>query len=295
MAKSLGQIHTINTTFGIPFVSNPGVTTTVGIIDLPGELSQQLQRNVRAGNMFKVVGIDMSMDLRQIANRDHVVQGFFRYYAPTRGRCAAFRSAFKSMAEQMANQGISMRDNKLYDFRAPLNTALNSTFRNQATLNGTDGLALRNDGEPGASIFGVHNAGVRPTYTGTDSDLYSEGFKTLLSPAGTDFVLNDTPMYAGNEDEASLTYEEIPFQMKLSSDLSNNGTSTFHWRPDPALYLAILCGQLNVVIENSWDSETVLTQAVELDINVMVSGWKSIMGNPDKKSSSKKSSKKMRK
>lgn len=293
MAKTLGQIHTVNKSFGIPFVS--GVPTTVGIIDLPGELSQQLQRNCRAGNMYKVVGIDMSMDLRQIANRDHVVQGFFRYYAPTRGRCAAFRSAFKSMAEQMANQGISMRDNKLYDFRAPLDTALNSTFKNQATLNGVDGLALRNDADQGASIFHVHNSGVRPTYTGTPGDLYSEGFKTLLSPAGTDFVLNDTPMYVGNEDEASLTYEEIPFQLKFSSDLTNNGTATFHWRPDPALYLAILCGQLNVVIENSWDSGSVVDPAVELDISVMVSGWKSIMGNPDKKSSSKKSSKKMRK
>ncbi len=287
-SKELGQIHTVNKNFELS--NQPAAVGTelrAGHIDLPGELTSQLQRMVRAGNMFKVCGIDMTMDLGNVPNRDHVVSGYLRYFAPTRGRCAAFRGAFKAMAEQMNNQGINMRDNDLYDFRVPL-TSTNS-YPNCATLDGTNGLALVNSVTPTASVFGVHNSGVRPTYTDTASNLYSEGFSTLLSAAGTDFVLNDEAPYTGNHAEASESFETIPFQLKFSSNLAQNGIATFQWRPDPALYLAVLCGQFEVILNMNDDSEaTLFLPFTTLNISVMVSGWKSIMGNPDKKRRSKK-------
>jgi len=136
----------------------------------------------------------------------------------------------------------------------------------------------------------VHNSGVRPTYTDTAGNLYSEGFSTLLSSAGTDFVLNDTTPYTGNHAEASESFETIPFQLKFSSDVANaSGIATFQWRPDPALYLAVLCGQFEVMINTNDDSEPLATTPLTtLNVSVMVSGWKSIMGNPDKKKRSKK-------
>ena len=288
-SKELGQIHTVNRNFQLLATSGvPGTEIAIGDIDLPGELTSQLQRMVRAGNMFKVCGIDMTIDLGNVPNRNHIVSGYLRYFAPTRGRCAAFRGAFKAMAEQMNNQGISMRENELYDFKVPINEDQEADFKNQATLDGTTGLALVNTTAT-ASVFGVHNASVRPTYTDTASNLYSEGFSTLLSAAGTDFVLNDTVPYAGNHNEASESYETIPFQLKFSSDLSNNAIATFQWRPYPALYLAVLCGQFQVVITMNDDSEATPPTALStLNIAVMVSGWKSIMGNPDKKRRSKK-------
>ena len=57
MAKSLGQIHTAN--FLVPaVVTNSGPRTNAHLIDLAGELSNQLQTMVRQGNYFKIVGID---------------------------------------------------------------------------------------------------------------------------------------------------------------------------------------------------------------------------------------------
>jgi len=243
MPKELGQIHTVNKS--LEFLTSQETTTpfVVGDIDLPGELTEQLQRMIRAGQYFKTVGIDMSLDLNSNLGESAVVSGFIRYYAPTRGRCEAFRGAFKAMADQMSIQGISMRDNRLYDFKAPINETASTAFRNQATLDGANGLALNNTTNPGAGIFQVHNASVRPVYEGTN--VFDEGFDTLLAAGGakTDFVLNDVAPFTGNEHIASIDYETIPFQLSLSTTADESATATFQWRPDPALYQAVLCGQ----------------------------------------------------
>ena len=290
-AKELGQIHTVNTSININAtqaqINLP--TVPVGHIDLPGELTNQLSRMVRQGNYFKVVGIDMSIDVQGDDSRYGIVSGFLRYYAPTKGRCIAWRSAFKSMAEQMKIQGINMRDNHLYDFRAPLSQpptgTISYTFRNQATLNGTNGLYMGTGSTEGCSIFGVHNTSVRPVYEGTN--VFGEGFKTLLDDGGsrTDFVLNDTALYSGNEDYANLNYEKIPFQLYFSTTNDEAATATFQFRPDPALYLAVMCGQFEVILEdvelNGFPTEPL--NDIELNFAIQVSGWKSIMGNPDTK------------
>ncbi|AXH78730.1 MAG: hypothetical protein [Circular genetic element sp.] len=272
MAKSLGQIHTCN------FKSiNVNTAGYAGSFDLPGTLTSQLSRMVRAGNMFKVVGIDLTLDNFPAATTQGSVSGVLRYYAPTRGRCAAFRGAFKAMADQMKIQGISMRDNAMYDFTVPV-SQLTTFHRNQATLDGVTGLAL-NHSTTAASIFDVHNQNTQPIYTGTAGDLFNGGFNTLLqSGAGTDFVLNDTVPFEGNSNFADLEPEEIPFVLSWDST-GTQSLSTYQWRPDPALYLAIMCGQLEVIVEQT----TVPSASLQLNAAVMVSGWKSIMGNPDKK------------
>ena len=280
MAKSLGQIHTVNT----PFAGITAVNQKYNI-DLPGQLTEQLNRMVRAGTFHKVVGIDITLDPSGTSVvSGGQINGRLRYYAPTRGRCAAFRHAFKSTAEMMKTQGVSMRDNMLYDFRAPLNndTTLN-TFPNRSTLDGVNGLAL-DHAVPGASIFGVYNSGIQPINTATSRPLFTAGFDTLLQGSGgTDFVLNDTQPYSGNNLSASLEYEEIPFSVAYepSSPGASAETAVFQWRPDPALYLAVLCGQLQVIIDGVNIVGT--ASSLTLNINTMVSGWKSIMGSPDKK------------
>ena len=293
MAKELGQIHTVNTRLEFNTSQETATPFAVGDIDLPGELTSQLQRMVRAGNYFKTVGIDMTLDLNSNLGESAVVSGEIRYYAPTRGRCEAFRGAFKAMADQMTIQGISMRDNILYDFRAPINQNYASVFKNQATLDGTNGLALFNAANSGASIFDVHNASVRPVYEG--SNVFDEGFDTLLAAGGakTDFVLNDVAPFTGNEHIASTEYETIPFQLALSTTADETATATFQWRPDPALYQAVLCGQYQVIFTDlQTESGTLPPTMLGLNISVMVSGWKSIMGNPDtKKKSSKRNGK----
>ncbi len=275
MAKSLGQIHTVNVTRS---VDDPGEVLD---IDLPGELTQQLSRMIRQGNYFKVVGIDLGIDTSGTVGGGQI-SGFFRYYAPTRGRCNAFKGAFKAMADAMKMQGINMRDNKLYDFRAPINEARDTQFPNQATLDGVGGLCLNHTTEEGQSIFGVHNRSQQPQYTGTASDLFQPGFDTLIQDAasGTDFILNDAIPYTGDENYAETEYETIPFNLSWTPDTTDIVTN-FQWRPDPALYLAVLCGQLQLVVEEiNFDGGS---NALNVYVAVHVSGWKSIMGNPDKK------------
>lgn len=292
-AKELGQIHTVNYSQQITF----GSSTPQNFIniDLPGQLTEQLQTMVRAGTYHKVVGIDMTLDTVGTLGGGQIT-GYLRYYAPTKGRCEAFRSAFKAMRQQMSNQGVSTRTNPLYDFRAPLNefAHTNGVFPNRATLDGREGLALYNSANPGASIFDVHNDTVRPLYTDTAGELYSAGFDTLLASQAegniTDFVMNDTVPFTGNRSTASTEYEEIPFMLTWTPD-STDFAVNWNWRPDPALFLAILCGQISMVIEEAnYDGGN--TSGLNLNVAVMVSGWKSIMGEPGSRSKSKRKMKK---
>lgn len=281
MAKELGQIHVVNSTFPV------NAAAQKLNIDLPGELTSQLQRMIRAGTYHKCVGIDMTLDTQGTVGGGQI-SGLIRYYAPTRGRCAAYRGAFQTMAELMKSQGLVMRENPMYDFKMPINDdATVNLFANQATFKGNAFPLSLNSSVAAQSVFAVHNENVQPKYTGSAGDLFNGGFNTLLQdPAtGTDFVINDTVPFTGDPDFASLDYETIPFTLTWTPDTTDLAVG-FQWRPDPALFLAVMCGQLQVVIEEvNLDGGA---PGVNIQIAVMVSGWKSIMGNPDKKRRKKK-------
>ena len=83
MAKQLGMIHTVNYQFGAGLAEGQKY-----LVDLPGQLTDQLQRMVRQAGYFKVVGIDMT--LRNIPGSVLLepipIAGRIQYYAPTPGR-----------------------------------------------------------------------------------------------------------------------------------------------------------------------------------------------------------------
>lgn len=290
MAKELGQIHTVNNQF--VFNGSGDITN----IDLPGELTSQLQRMIRQGNFFKVVGIDMSLSTVGTVGGGQVT-GEIRYYAPTRGRCEAYRGAFKAMREAMKLQGITnAANNRLYDFRVKINDNTSAgtpvSFPNQATLDGTNGLCLHNVTVGDASVFDVHNRMVRPiqSLATPAGDIFAPGFNTMgVQATPTDFVLNDELPFTGSPDSADVTVETIPFMLSWTPDTTDMAVA-FQWRPDPALYLAVMCGQLQVHVEEVNLDGSPQAPALELNIAVMTSGWKSIMGSPDKKRRSRKSS-----
>ncbi len=284
MAKSLGQIHTVNINKTVQTAPGPRAN-----IDLPGNLTAQLQHMCRAGNNYKLVGIDVACATEGTLGGGQLV-GHFRYYAPTRGRCAAFRNAFDAMRKAMNLQGISMTKNHQYDFRAPLNDHVDSdnVFRNQASLDGTNGLTLglSTAGSGTHSIFDVYNKSVAPQDDRSAGDLFGTGFNTMgVQSSPTDFVLNDTKIYSGNSDFASTDFEEIPFTITWTPDTTDLA-ATFSWRPDPALFTAIMCGQLQLYIEEiNLDGGA---PGLELEMAFHVAGWKSIMGDPDRKRSKRK-------
>ncbi len=278
-SKELGMIHTANYRCAVSSDSDKY------LLDIPQVLSTQLNNLVRQGNMFKVVGIDMTVSDIGAGDNGGQVSGFLKYYAPTRGRCAAYRAAFDAMRTAMKLQGISMKDNAQYDFRTvltPLTNYLNgSDIINVASLTGSDELVCSTElpGFPdNCKIFDVHNGSVSPT---TAVASFSAGFNTMgVQNTPTDFVLQDGLLFSGNDETASVEFEKIPFQLSYTPG-STDISATLQWRPDPALYLAIMTGQFELAIDElDLDGEAT---GLHIDVAIMVSGWKSIMGNPDKK------------
>ncbi len=273
--KELGQIHTSNF-----FVR--GITTQLQDLDLSGELSQQLQRLIRQGNFFKIVGIDMTVSEYGGNEGGVSINGYLRYFAPTRGRCAAYRSAFKAMRNAMELQGINMRDNAQYDFRVEFDASAGlGIMKNLASLDGADPLAMVESADPTGTrqgVFDVYNKSVAPVQT---SATFDAGFNTMgVQTTPTDFVLNDGVLWSGNTEYADPEWESIPFQLSYSPT-DDDTAFTLQWRPDPALYLAVLGGLIQVNIEEIDFNGG--ADAYELSIAVHTSGWKSIMGDPDKK------------
>ena len=267
-AKELGMIHVANFTTRV----NDGDTTST-LLDLSGTLTEQLQRLIRQGQYFKIVGIDMAVH-GVGAVQAGTVSGLLRYFAPTSGRCEAYRAAFKAMAEAMKLKGISMRDNRFYDFKLSTrdSTVLTNSLANCASFDGISELSL-NAAVPNG-IFQVHNFGVEPQEATTS---FNPGFDVFGS-AGNDFVVNEGQQgYTGTDGLiADVEFEEIPFTVAFDVDGTSGGNLLLQWRPDPALYLAVLTGQFEITL----DSTTTIPPAGVLDIEttIMVSGWKSIMG-----------------
>ena len=284
MAKSLGQIHTVNQ-------GHAAVTTGQSyLVDLPGQLSNQLQTMVRQGQYFKIVGIDaIANDLSGGQATPAVINGELRYYAPTRGRCEAYKNAYHAVRRGMELQGINVRGNRNYDFRVPakpLSTYINgSSFLNCATVDGTNELSL--DGSGGAAtddVFGVYNENIQPSQTAAVN--FNTGFGLPGAPGGpTDFVLNEGEIFDPSlTRSASIQLEAIPFTMAYNP---SNNAYEFMWRPDPALYLAVMCGFFEIHLDQVDGTPT-----VDMQFAFHVSGWKSIMGNPDKKRRSRRKSSK---
>lgn len=287
MAKSLGQIHTVNHTMSF---ANAGA---INNIDIPGELTNQLERVIRQGNYFKVVGIDMNLSTQGTVGGGQVT-GYLRYYAPTAGRCAAYRGAFKSMKKLMDIQGLNMNThggNAEYDFRVSITDENGGiVLPNHATLDGVTGLALYHQTDGNHSVFDVHNSTVLPRAS-VGATGGSTGFDTIINDGAgaTDFILNNQNLGSYNHMTANVNWEYIPFTLTWTPDTTDL-TTVWQWRPDPALFLAVMTGQFQVYVEEVNLDGT--APGLELNMAFMVSGWKSIMGDPSKKKSRSRKSKK---
>ena len=225
------------------------------------------------------------------------ISGELRYYAPTRGRCQAYKNAYRAVRKGMELQGVNIRGNRNYDFRVPIDKisdyANGLTFFNQATIDGSNGLSLTGATSGDDDIFDVYNDNIQPRQTTPVT--FDAGFGLPGAPgAATDFVLNEGSTYDPSlERVASTELESIPFQLTFTPG-SDSTVWMMEWRPDPALYLAVMCGMFEVYVDEL-DGDSGATD-LKIHMAVHVAGWKSIMGNPDKKRRSRKhkSSKKTR-
>jgi len=288
MPKSLGQIHTVDFTFTGAFENGDRL-----LCDTSRELSDSIQHMVRWGSIFKTVGIDMQVSEYGDQPGGVSLSGELRYYAPTKGRVKACREGFQAVKRGMKLQGINIRGNRQYDFRAPLAaTSLytqimpGNTYATQATVDGTNGLALYHPTDD-LSIFDVYNSNIEPSQ-GTTTPVFSTGFGLPGSTDSEDFVLNSGELYeAGLTSAASTELEVIPFQLTYDPSLGAGATvsPTFQWRPDPALYLAVLTGQFEIFID---EITYVNADEAKIEISLHIAGWKNILGSGRRRGSSKK-------
>lgn len=292
MPKSLGQIHT--TKFNYEAGSGATGVNNAFLCDNSAKLSTQFNRNIRMMQSYKWVGADLVVqlpdDLDPLTNSNRViVKGRMRYFAPTKGRCQALRDAYQQLRHQAKLQSVDLSKNKLFDFRVlprglsnyPLNSLIPNTedIYNTTTLDGTNELAMT-DGASGAMVFNQYNVGVVPTESTVTSSDFNSGLKTQLGTlvTQTDFVQNEGLIQSGNPNVADTVLEEIPFT--LSFDETNRRTVSLQWRPDPALYVSVLGGFVEIVLDEIEATGAAAINGVEMDIAMHWAGWKSIVNPP---------------
>ena len=286
MPKSLGQIHTVDFNYeSLPVLVG---TDDAFLCDGSAALSKQFNRNIRMMQIYKLVGADLVVQLPDTAGYSDtdrvIVKGRMRYFQPTKGRCAALRDAYEQFRAMAKAQGVAPEKNKLFDFRVlprpfgqyPHNPNWGPLY-NLATLDGTDALCMTG-GATGISVFDSYNAGVAPKdATVTDGD-FTSGLDTWQVGTQTDFVLNEGTIQSGNSDIADLEMEEIPFE--LAFDTTARRVATLQWRPDPALYIGVLGGWVEIVLDEIEAAASSGVPAIEMDISLHFAGWKSIVSSP---------------
>lgn len=294
MPKSLGQIHT--TKFNYETESSSVGESNAFLCDNSAKLSTQFNRNIRMMQSYKWVGADLVLQLPEDVNpvggesTSVQVKGRMRYFAPTKGRCQALRDAFNQFRTMAKAQGVNPGKNRLFDFRViprpigeyPINTAtLDENLKNLTTLDNTNSLVMT-DGATGVSVFDSYNVGVNPEDTLVTSADFASGLDTWQSGTQTDFILNEGLIQSGNPNKADTEFEEIPFV--LTYDSVDPRSNSLQWRPDPALYVSVLGGFIEIVLDEitATGASGVPTpiNGVEMDIAMHWAGWKSIVQPP---------------
>jgi len=295
MPKSLGQIHTVSFNY-----ENAAANTGINhahLCDVSGKLTEQFNRQIRQMCNYKIVGIDLVAQLPELFpfEADTVVcKGRLRYMQPTKGRCDAMRAAYQQLRAQMKTRGIDPSDNRGFDFRVlPRNAANYPTnimfdtvaLTNNTSFSGSAPLAMIDNVVPAYEVFTTYNNNVQPVVT---SQTFSSGL-AVDGVTGNDFVVNEGIISQGNPKFADTEMEEIPFE--LAYDSTARRVTQLNWRPDPALYLSVMTGQIEIVIDEctaTGASGTSEIPGLEIDCAIHVAGWKSFVRGPSSRSRSTK-------
>jgi len=304
MPKSLGQIHT--TAFNYECSKIQIGLTECFLADGSAALSSQFNRNIRMMQSYKWVGADLVVQLPENMNpfggesTEVSVKGRMRYFAPTKGRCNALRAAYQQFRETAKQQGVNPSNNKLFDFRVVPRALSNYLHNglpysthpiyNTTTLDGINSLTMVDGGASSVECFTSYNIGVSPEDQSVSSADFASGLRTQVGTllTQTDFVNNEGTIQTGNPLIADTEFEEIPFV--LTFDAVDKRTASLQWRPDPALYVSVLGGFVEIVLDEiAADGATGATplEGVEMDIALHWAGWKSIVQPPSKQKSAR--------
>lgn len=306
-----GMLHTLSYTF-----DGAGQGGMHGLMDISADLTRRLQRMVRQGSIFKLVGIDISASTDEPIVPGTDVQtacaGVLKFYTPTKGRCDAWRNAFFAVQKWRKIQGCPPNYN--YDFRVGFdanteiqgfevwgdyptpNQAFIEHYANDMEESSAQGLFLTNSYATDSyqSLFDVWNMGIE-MQDGSAAPRFGMGWQPYAPDPSNkfdvDFVKNESALLVTNPkgpQYASLEKTEIGFTVGFSEDADVVSiTSPWQWRPVANEYVPVLCGLIELMTLDSLENQ----QDCDLHITLYISGWKSILPRR-KKRKSKKSKKK---
>lgn len=308
-----GMLHTLS--YGVGFDADLG-NGEVAILDLSAELTRKMQRMVRQGQIFKLVGIDMAMQ-DKTDNEDGQATGYFQYMLPTKGRCDAWRTAFFAVQKWRKIQGIPANYN--YDFRIGFNDVYNDptgyslqtrrapfgtgddagqTIPNQAFLE----IASNGDGQglcmisptanSATSIFDVHNLGIEYN-DGATAPSFGYGWTPYFPTSNVqdmDFVINEHALLVTNPkgpQYASLIPDTIPWSVAYADKSTDGAVQTWKWRPVTGEYVPIMLGLLELHVDDVSNADK-----MSIIINIHLAGWKPILQRKKRRKSRRRKSRK---
>ena len=284
------------------------------LLDIPAELTRKTNSMQRQGAGWHVGGIDITVHNTDavplgVAGTFTQISGYLRYFTPTKGRVEAYKAAYDTWRETLSQAGVT--PNRFTDFRVtPMGTSnyANSvsgvdsqvypSTPNLVSLDGARSLACFSNAGQGYEIFQNWNA--QQAYSEpTTSQLQSTGLysRTDANSGGqTDFLLEEEVLMTGWNLNAETDYTEIPFVASFDNE---NNVYSFHWDPSPNAYLSIMCGWLEIVLDevvtdgDSALGAPLLEMSVSVDVLGCGRGYNSrSVQNKKAKSSRKSSSKK---
>lgn len=299
-------IHTVD------FDMACGVASTANsfpiLLDLSSELTRKTNKMQRQGQSYYVGGIDIVVQNTNNASFPSgnpgtysQVSGEIRYLTPTKGRCAAYKMGYDQWRQALRNAGI--KPNRFQDFRVtPLGEANYSNMVsgvddqsypamvNLSTLDDIRPLACSDNVSAGYELFTTHN----------NQQAYTQPTAAQQSPVGLtrridsgggpiDFVTDEEVLFTGWSNEATMEYTSIPF---VASWDDQNNVYSFHWDPSPNAYLSIMCGWLEVVLEDVvTDGDSGLSfPLLDMKISVDILGTSKMYTSSKKKKTSKRKS-----
>ena len=269
-------------------------------VDLLRDLSYQYGRNIRQGNVVKLVGFDVTPVAPESGQHEGVSMGVgtIEYMRPTRNRVKAWKAAFSTAMALRKISGLGSvqanRDSN-YDFRVGLREAYGPVINNAAFVD-EDEIYLYHSTDGQRSIFTDWNSKVsaqitgEPAHTAYDSFGLQHAIDDELvgdEDVNTEAVDPDTEGAIYYPKVAELSPESFGYTWSkggrfggAADDSPSWGASGHQWRAPAGTHIPIMCGLMGIGQRlAAHDDSAILGEGdLYVDFDFYISGWSGLAG-----------------
>jgi len=295
------SVHVVKYRMAQQGATHAGEANEYAIVDLFRDLSHQYGRNIRQGNVAKLVGFDVGPVSVESGQHEGMSMGVgtIEYMRPTRNRVKAWKSALStalSLRKITGKGSMPSRGTSNYDFRVGLRQQFGGVINNAAFVD-EDELYLYHTSNVDQSIFGTWNAAASSAAEpAAEHDSYGL-FQAWQDEVITDEDVNTNaidPDYVDGAyyypDSAELSPESFQYDWQKGGRIDGQtlgtgligtwGVSNTEWRAPPGTHIPIMCGLLGIqqTLAAHDDSMTLGEGDLYVDFNFYISGWTPLAG-----------------